>query len=461
MTPRPDEAPKRPGRVRVSLTGSMSHMVDGIAIAFERKGDVLKVAGLPIDVFFFRQPEHIKQIYSHPVNGQTKCPIAIHREKWLSGRGGHIHPGGAEWKTRRVEVQQAFSREHLNVYAARIPELMHTMLEGWAAFAGAGTSLDVRSDIQVMIARFNFGMLFSRTLGDDEALRIAGISHYISEHYADRLPLWIPLPSHLKFRACWAELRGYFLDEIRRRRLQGVHKQDAHKQDVLSVLVALRDTQTGAPWSEREILDELASVYFGSAIMGTGLIWMLHALGTNTEVQEKLIAETYAVAGNRLPALRDLARLRYTMMVVREAVRLYPPSWALPRLSKEPMEVDGYQIPKNALLVPAIYFVHRHPAYWPEPDRFDPERFSVENTKKIVSGSYFPFGRGQRTCLGLTLAPMVFQLALATLFQRYRVQFEPQGSNPKIDFGFELLPSGPIHVRLAPIESDKDFQVAQ
>ena len=98
-----------------------------------------------------------------------------------------------------------------------------------------------------MIARFNFGMLFSRTLGDDEALRIAEISHYISEHYADRLPLWIPLPSHLKFRTCWAELRGYFLDEIRRRRLQGMHKQD-----VLSVLIALRDTQTGAPWSERE-----------------------------------------------------------------------------------------------------------------------------------------------------------------------------------------------------------------
>ena len=326
----------------------------------------------------------------------------------MAVRPGRSHsPGGAEWKTRRVEVQQAFSRKHLDVYAARIPELMHTMLEGWATYAGAGTSLDVRSDIQVMIARFNFGMLFSRTLGDDEALRIAEISHYISEHYADRLPLWIPLPSHLKFRTCWAELRGYFLDEIRQRRLPGMHKQD-----VLSVLIALRDTQTGAPWSDREILDELASVYFGSAIMGTGLIWMLHALGTNPEVQEKLIAETCAVTGNRLPALRDLARLRYTMMVVREAVRLYPPSWALPRLSKEPMEVDGYQIPKNALLVPAIYFVHRHPAYWPEPDRFDPERFSVENTQKIVSASYFPFGRGQRTCLGLALAPMVFSWRL-------------------------------------------------
>src|SRR4029079_12068723 len=103
------------------------------------------------------------------------------------------------------------------------------------------------------------------------------------------------------------------------------------------------------------------------------------------------VAETYEVPGNGLLCWGAWAGRRSPMMVVREAVRLYPPSWALPRLSKEPMEVDGYQIPKNALLVPAIYFVHRHLAYWPEPDRFDPERFSVENTKKIVSGSYFPF----------------------------------------------------------------------
>ncbi len=213
------------------------------------------------------------------------------------------------------------------------------------------------------------------------------------------------------------------------------------KADLLSVLFEIKDAQTGQAWSDKDIVDEMFSVYFGASVMSVTLAWAFYLIASHPHVQEKLAAELNDVLNGRDPRVEDLDQLPYTNMVLQETLRLYPGSWGYPRYCDQELDIDDYRIPAGSLVIPMAYHVHRHPDHWQDLETFDPERFNEENSASIPRFAHIPFGAGARTCLGANLAPMVIRLVIATVCQRFKLAFKPRfPADPVTRFAFEILP---------------------
>jgi cytochrome P450 len=168
------------------------------------------------------------------------------------------------------------------------------------------------------------------------------------------------------------------------------------------------------------------------------LTWTWYLLAQYPDVEAKFVAELRTVLSGRAPAVADLASLPYTEMVVREAMRLYPPAAGVAREPIEDVEIGGYVVPKGSLVTANIFALHRDPRFFPDPERFDPERFARGWEDRIPRGAYIPFGGGPRVCIGNGFAMMEARLILATMAQRWRLSLEP---------GQEVTPAQLVTVR--------------
>ena len=412
--------------------------------AFERDGDVVQVTGFPIKLFCFRNPEHIAKILTHAPVGETKYSKILPRVQWVMRSGAYILSGGPPWRERRHLVQAAFRRQCLMEYAAQVPALTRHMLERWNALAESGESFDAYRELRLLITQTSFKTLFSEDLSGDALDEIQEHTHFIESSFIEIPPLWLPLPRQLRFRRSTHRLREVMRALIRRRR---AHSQQ--RQDLLSVLLELKHSESGLAWSDDEMIDEMFSVYFGASVMATTLAWGLHLMATHPVVQEKMIQEGREVLQGRDPVVEDLPQLNYCHWVLQEILRLYPPSWGYPRHCVQGMELDGYQIPPKSMVIPMVYHTQRDPRLWPDPERFDPERFDPQRASKITPYAAFPFGGGARMCLGANFAPLVMRLILTMIFQRYRLEFRPRfAADPVAEFGFEIHPQDQIPMRV-------------
>ena len=232
---------------------------------------------------------------------------------------------------------------------------------------------------------------------------------------------WLPTPGNLRFKKAARELRAMVLDIIGQRRREG-----GDYGDLLSMLLAVRDEETGEGMNDEQLRDEvLTLILAGHETTATALSWIWYLLSQHPEVEAKLHAELDEVLGGRTPAMSDLNHLTYTGMVVDEAMRLYPPVWAVGRAAIDDDEIMGYRIPKGSNLLLSQWFAHRHPSFWENPARFDPERFSAERSEGRPRYAFFPFGGGPRMCIGNIFALTEAQLVLAAVAQRYRLRMVP------------------------------------
>lgn len=163
----------------------------------------------------------------------------------------------------------------------------------------------------------------------------------------------------------------------------------------------------------------------GYETTSNALSWTWYLLSQHPTAEECLHEELDMVLVGHLPSVDDLPRLAYTRMVIEESMRLYPPAWSFTRHVLADDEIGGYRIPKGSTIILSPYVTHRHPAFWENPEMFDPERFSAEHVAKRPRYAYFPFGGGPRLCIGSNFALMEAQLILATVLQRYRLRLVP------------------------------------
>jgi len=162
-------------------------------------------------------------------------------------------------------------------------------------------------------------------------------------------------------------------------------------------------------------------VFAGHETTAVALTWTCYVLAQYPDVQERVRQEAMTVLGGKRPTLADLAHLSYTRMVIQEVLRLYPPAWIIARTALDDDEIGGYPIPAQTTLLLSPYVTHRHPDFWPDPERFDPERFASRRGVNWPPGAYFPFSAGPRVCLGEHLAMMEAQLIVAQALQAYQL----------------------------------------
>jgi cytochrome P450 len=226
-------------------------------------------------------------------------------------------------------------------------------------------------------------------------------------------------------------------------------------EDLLSHLLQLTHDSSGLPWTDEDILGEIFSIYFGASVMSTSLGWMVFLIASHPDVQRKMAQETAELVADRALTAEDLGKLGYSQWVVKEALRLFPPSWGYPRFAPEGMTIDGVHVPPRSLVIPMVYITQRDPAIWKDATAFRPERFNPESGEKFHPSAYLPFGSGPRTCLGAGLAPMIMQMILVKMFSRYRFAFAPRyPKDPIAEFGFEIHPRDQIRVRITDAADD-------
>jgi cytochrome P450 len=196
---------------------------------------------------------------------------------------------------------------------------------------------------------------------------------------------------------------------------------------LLSMLLEARDERTRQGMDKRQLRAETMTLIFaGHETTATALSWTWWLLGTNAEAERRLHEELDGVLGGRMPEFGDLPNLPYTRMVFQEAMRLYPPAWAISRRAIEDDEVGGYRIPAGTTVLVSPYVTHRNLRYWEDPEIFDPDRFLPERSAGRPEFAYLPFGGGPRKCIGDYFAMTEGVLILATIAQRYRLLLAPE-----------------------------------
>jgi len=231
-----------------------------------------------------------------------------------------------------------------------------------------------------------------------------------------QLPYGFPLPRHLKMRRAVAAL-----DEVVFKVIDEHRKGGVDRGDVLSALIAARDDdQSGM--TDRQIRDEVMTLILaGHETTANALTWALHAISQHPEVRAKLEAEVDALGGH-LPTVDDLPRLPYALMVIEEAMRLWPPAYVLGRTATRDIEIGGYHFPAGAALFVNTWGMHRRADVYPDPHAFRPQRFAAEVKKARPRGAYLPFGAGPRICIGNHFALMEAQLSLAVIVAAARLE---------------------------------------
>ncbi len=272
--------------------------------------------------------------------------------------------------------------------------------------------------------------------------------------------LHLPIPGVVQFRRSLARLDSVVDSMIRSRREEMADGRGQERGDLLSLLVASRyeaeaDDAPGAPalgMTDRQIRDEVLTIFLaGYETVANALTWTWYLLSQNADAEARMHAELDEVLGTgsdrRLPRLGDLGALQYTEQVFAEAMRLYPPAWAMGRKSTEVVTLGEYSIPPGAHFFFSQYVMHRSAEFFPDPLRFDPDRFTPEKKAARDRFTYFPFGGGGRQCIGESFAWMEGVLALATIGQRWRLRFAGEEA-PVPQARITLRPRGVVQMRL-------------
>lgn len=301
------------------------------------------------------------------------------------------------------------------------------MRRRWLEHARRGGPIDVAAEFMALTLRIVGRTLLSIDLGG-EADRIGPAITTAQEYVQYRLdhilspPLAVPTPRNLRFRRAIAALDGV-IDEIVARR----HREpEIEAGDLLAMLMAARDEETGEGLTDKELRDQLLTfIAAGHETTAGALAWTFHLLGQHPEAERRLHAEVAEVLGGRAPAIEDLPRLAYARRVIEESLRLYPTVYAVIRDAKAEDAIGGFRIPARSMVLLSPYVTHRHPESWPDPEAFDPDRFLPERSAGRPRFAWFPFLGGPHQCIGQEFAMIEMTLIVAMLARSFRLCLAP------------------------------------
>jgi len=283
---------------------------------------------------------------------------------------------------------------------------------------------------------------------NDEVNVIMGLYNFLVALPKAEAMLHWPIPGLMRFRKARKRLDAIVYRMIEQCRKDG---SENDRGDLLSMLISSRDEEgeqgeEGTQLSDEQLRDEVLTIFLaGYETVANALSWTWLLLGLNPDAEARMHAEIDAVLGGKSPTLDDLPRLKYTEMVFAESMRLYPPAWAMGRQATQDIEIGPYKLPEGTYLFFSQYIMQRSQEQFADPLRFDPERFSAEAKAGRPKFAYFPFGGGNRQCIGEAFAWMEGILLLATIAQWWRLRLVP-GQAIGLSAKITLRPDRPIRV---------------
>jgi cytochrome P450 len=379
----------------------------------------------PVDIYLVTRPEHVGHVLLDNWRNYPKGDAMWRPLRRLLGQGLVTSDGDLWVKNRRL-LQPLFAPKHLAALSATMVSVLERSLDALSRRIKPGAPLNIENELAVITQNVVLETVFGASIerGEAERLTTALIQSFRQMNlrmFLFFLPDHLPLPGEGAIKRAVLTFDEAMFRLVRERRSTG-----ERRKDLLSLLLDARDPETGEPMSDRQIRDELVTLFIaGNETTALTMTWLLYLLDKNPEAEAKVRAEAAEVLGRRLPTYEDLPQLKYSKMVVQETLRLYPPSWMIPRVAVAEDEVDGYRIPAGATVIVSQYLMHRDPTQWDRPEAFDPERFRPEVASTRPRYTYMPFGGGPRLCIGDQFAIMETQLLLAMFVQRFRARLAP------------------------------------
>jgi cytochrome P450 len=356
---------------------------------------------------------------------------------------------GADWRWQRQVVAPLFRHGELLRSVPAMAEAAEAALRSWRE-AGVG-----QRNIERDMTAITFKIIADTLLPGGDSF----VANAIERAHADYLlpisweiaysmldlPRWVPHPGSWSMRRSERDLRSAVaaLISARRRAPEG-------RDDLFSRLLTARHPETEEPMSDDQLIDNLLTfLAAGHATTAMALTWSLYLLARSRDWQERLADESRRVAGDEPICAEHIEHLTGTEMVVKEAMRLYPPAPVIMRAAAEDVTLGGLVVPKGSILIVPIYALHRHKALWQDPDRFDPERFSAAAEESRMRYTYMPFGAGPRICIGMSFAMIEAKAVLASLVRAMR--FTPvEGCDPEPMSRLTLRPMGGMRLGVVP-----------
>ncbi len=386
-------------------------------------GDVVSFRTPAGRMVFLSAPQDIRDVLvTHQANF-TKSR-GLERAKVLLGEGLLTAEGATHRRERRL-LQPAFHRDRIARYAAAMVESADRAQSRWRA----GEPFDVAREMNHLTLAIVGRTLFDLDVeaqADDVG---AALTRVLESFWIGLLPFGqtierLPVPAFRQARQARDDLDAIIYRVIAERRADG-----RDHGDLLSMLLAARDTAEegdGRGLSDAQVRDEAMTLMLaGHETTANALTWTWYLLSEWPEARAALEAELDSVLGGRLPTLADVASLRYTDQVAHEALRLYPPAWLIGRRTIEPYAVRGYTLPSRTVVMMSPYVVQRDARWFPDPERFAPERWTPAFKESLPKQAFFPFGAGSRQCIGESFAWMEMTLLIATIAQRWRLAHVP------------------------------------
>jgi cytochrome P450 len=405
-------------------------------------------------MYLLNNPADVKHVLVTNQHNYTKNPVPP-VEARIFGKGVLHTEGETHHRQRRIFLP-FFHGDHVASYTGLITEKATALAASWHN----GVTVDIEHEMTTLTLSIIWRLLFGQDVSSDArqvAEAVTAGQHLITKQYNSLLawitPLWVPTAPHRKFSRGQEFMDGRITGMIQNRRAG--HHGD---QDVLALLLAATD-EAGQPLSDEEIRDELVTFLLaGHETMANALTWTWFLLSQSQTVRARLAHELETVLGNRLPTAADVPRLVYTKMVWDEALRLYPPAWLLhSRVGHaEDRLPSGVLLPPGAMVFISPWSMHRNARWFPEPNRFDPDRFSPDATRVRPAFSYIPFGGGGRRCLGESFAELEGLLIMATLASKVRLRLV-DGQTILPNPLFTLRPNIPVHMTIESVGTPERY----
>ena len=386
-------------------------------------GDISHFRIANVNAYLLSDPDFIEYVLVR--NSANFIKGRVFRSNHLLLGNGLLTSESDFWRRQRRLTQPAFHREQINAYAKIITNSAGRMISIWKE----GEIHDIYQDMKRLALEIITKILFDVDI-NSESDNIGRALKVVWEEFTARIqsglliPERLPTPGNIRYRRAVRQL-----DRIVFRIIQERRSGNLDHNDCLSILLASQDMD-GSQMTDQQLRDEVMTLFIaGHESTALALTWTWYLLAQNPSVVSQLCAELEEVPGTHPPDMNDLPQLQFTECVIKEALRLYPPVWAIPRQSLNDCEIGGYQIPAGASLTISQWVMHRDPRYFEEPDKFRPGRWENGFEKRLPSFAYFPFGGGSRHCIAYSLAMVEAVLIIAMLAKK---------------FDFTLLPDHPV-----------------
>ncbi|HEX2148903.1 MAG TPA: cytochrome P450 [Actinomycetota bacterium] len=417
-------------------------------------GDVVRyVAGPPgpmrIVAYGIAHPDGVQQVLAGNADRYSKQDAAYNEIRALVGNG-LLTSEGEVWRRQKRLVQPLFTHSRVASYVDMMSQESAELVERWNQLRLKDGTVDLHSEM----TRFSLRVVCRALFGTDVDKIVPVLKDnvpFLSKKAFTRslapvhIPHDWPTPGNRHTNRAIREVYEIVDQLIAERRAD-----PSGPDDLLSLLLAAQDPEGGTGLSDTEVRDQaLIFLLAGHETTATSLTFTLHLLGLHPDIQQKVRDEAAEVLNGRLPNHADTKALTYTTMTIKEAMRLYPAVYAIPRLISREDEIGGFTLPVGAVVAVSPWVTHRHPDFWDDPERFDPERFTPEKEKTRHRYAYFPFGGGPRACIGQYFSMLESIVMTPVLVRAF--QFTSQPGRVKLFTGVTLRPNQAMPCRIEPL----------